>query len=30
MEMNLKMKGPTRLHVPAPVAAGGQKVGDLG
>jgi len=29
MEMNLKMKGPTRLHFPAPVAAGGQDVGDL-
>jgi RNA polymerase sigma-70 factor, ECF subfamily len=30
MEMNLKMKGPTRLHFPAAVAAGGQNVGDLG
>jgi RNA polymerase sigma-70 factor (ECF subfamily) len=28
MEMNLKMKGPTRLHFPAPVAAGGRDLGD--
>jgi RNA polymerase sigma-70 factor (ECF subfamily) len=28
MEMNLKMKGPTRLHFPAPVAAGGRDFGD--
>lgn len=30
MEMNLKMKGPTRLHFSVPVAAGGQDVGDVG